>query len=70
LTVVGVDFVSLKAGSSYSHAVKIVNIGSDGTNNAYWFAPGVGLVKYILGVSHNDPTTGNVVGELVSFDQF
>ena len=70
MIVVGSDFVTLSHGDSYSFAIKVVNTGSNGTQNAYWFVPGVGLVKYILGVSQNDPTTGNVVGELTSYKQF
>lgn len=70
MVVSGTEFVSLALGGTYSHAVKVVNTGSNGTQNAYWFAPGVGLVKYIHGVSHSDPTTGNVVGELISYGQY
>jgi hypothetical protein len=70
MVVKGTEFVTLSGGDSYSYAVKVENTGSNGAKNAYWFVPGIGLVKYIHGVAPNNPTTGNVVGELVSYMQY
>lgn len=65
-TVVGVESVDLGALGTFSDAVKISNIGYGGTTNFYWFAPNVGLVKYLLGTNADGTATPQVAGLLVS----
>ncbi len=67
MTVTAIEKLLLDNGAYYSGAVKITNANTTGTYNIYWFAPGVGLVKYIIGASAMDATTGGKVGELRSY---
>ncbi|MCH9024617.1 MAG: hypothetical protein IH931_04710 [candidate division Zixibacteria bacterium] len=60
------ESIQLSNGDYYSNTVRISNGGSGSTRNYYWFAPGVGLVKYVIGsLDANDPT-GNIEAELIS----
>ncbi len=66
MTVAKVEQLQLDNGRFYSHAVKVYNKGSaPGKMNYYWFVPNVGLVKYVIGASTQDPK-GDLVGELIS----
>lgn len=66
LTVERIETVVLSDGSTYSGSLKIKNGGSTGVNY-YWFAPGVGLVRYAIGASLDGNTSGATVGELQRF---
>jgi len=63
LTKESIEEVALKNGTKFSESIKIKNAGSDGYNY-YWFAPGIGLVKYIIGTSENNSANGRTVGEI------
>jgi len=66
MTVDKFESIQLSNGDYYSNTVRISNGGSGSTRNYYWFAPGVGLVKYVIGsLDANDPT-GNIKAELIS----
>ncbi|MDH4156622.1 MAG: hypothetical protein OEW00_05040 [candidate division Zixibacteria bacterium] len=67
MTVTAIEKLQLDNGAYYSGAVKITNTNATGTYNIYWFAPGVGLVKYIIGASALYATSGSKVGELRSY---
>ena len=57
------ETVVLSKGASYSNALKLKNGGLGGVNY-YWFAAGVGLVKYVLGGQTDGSEAGATVGEL------
>jgi hypothetical protein len=65
-TVVGTDSVALGTLGSFPDAVKISNIGYGGTTNLYWYVPGIGLVKYMIGTNSDGTATPEVEGTLVA----
>jgi hypothetical protein len=67
MTVTGVESVQLSDGSFFSGVVKITNTYTANTYNIYWFAPGIGLVKWVIGAASISASTGTVVGELRSY---
>lgn len=61
-----IERLELKDGTLYSNTVKISN--DNGTSkNFYWFAEGIGLVRYVIAAYDSEGNTGQVVGELISF---
>lgn len=66
MRVARVDQLTLDNGSHYSGAAEITNSNPGGTTNHYWFAPGLGLVKYVIGATEFRPN-GQASGEMVSF---
>lgn len=65
-TVNGVESIQLATGNSYSQAVKIST--PNGTRmNYYWYAPGVGLVRYVIGATDATYPDGDIVGEIVNY---
>ena len=67
MTVEKIETVALKNGDVFAGAVRIRNSGTAGKSNFYWFAPGVGLTRYVIGASGDDLSSGEIVGELVDF---
>ena len=67
MTVTAIEPLQLDNEAYYSGTVKITNANATGTYNIYWFAPGIGLVKYIIGAASIDATTGSKVGELRTY---
>lgn len=65
-TVVGSETVVLSGLGSFPDAVKITNVGYGGTTNLYWYVPGIGLVKYMIGTDADGTSTPEVEGVLVS----
>ena len=57
--------IKLDNGNSYDDCIKIENSTSTSTN-CYWYAPGVGLVKYIQNINDETFPDGEVVGEIIS----
>ena len=66
LTVDGVESLGLSTGQVYSGSIRLRNGGAAGKSNYYWFAPGIGLVKYVIGAG-DDYNTGEIVGTLVNY---
>ncbi len=66
MTVDKYESIQLSNGDYYSNTVRISNDGSGGTRNYYWFAPGVGLVKYVIGSLDANEPKGNIEAELIS----
>jgi hypothetical protein len=66
LTVDKVESVTLSDGNVYSSAVRVSNAAANGTTNYYWYVPGIGLTKYVLGATDAYPN-GQTMGELVSY---
>lgn len=65
-TVVGSESVVLGGLGSFPDAVKITNVGYGGTTNLYWYVPGIGLVKYMIGTNADGTATPEVEGVLVA----
>ena len=66
MTVDKYESILLSNGDYYSNTVRISNDGSGSTRNYYWFAPGVGLVKYVIGSLDKNEPKGNIEAELIS----
>ncbi len=66
MTVDKYESILLSNGDYYSNTVRISNDGSGSTRNYYWFAPGVGLVKYVIGSLDSNEPKGNIEAELIS----
>jgi hypothetical protein len=62
-----IENVTLNSGEMYSNAVRISNPGSSGRYNYYWYAQGVGLIKYVINSRNDDNPSGQIEGELVSY---
>jgi len=62
--ITAVETVTLKSGTSYNNCICVGSTNGDYHYN-YWYAPGVGLIKYVLGQDQNDYPNGRVVGEKV-----
>ncbi|MBD3403062.1 hypothetical protein GF420_09205 [candidate division GN15 bacterium] len=62
-----VERITLSDGTVYAGAVRVANQGSGGKVNYYWFVPGVGLARYVLGASQYSVYDGDVVGEVVGY---
>lgn len=60
-----IEEVDLGSGGHYSGSLRVRTVNPQGTQNHYWFAPGVGLVKYVLGASPSH-ANGIEMGELVA----
>ncbi|MBI5267404.1 MAG: hypothetical protein HY851_09260 [candidate division Zixibacteria bacterium] len=65
-TINAIEPVSVGGLGSFSGALKISNVGYNGTTNFYWFAPGTGLVKYLIGVNADGTGTPQAEGHLVN----
>ena len=66
MTVDKYESIQLSNGDYYSNTVRISNDGGGSTRNYYWFAPGVGLVKYVIGSLDANEPKGNIEAELIS----
>jgi hypothetical protein len=66
ITVDKVEMISLSNGNVYSASVRVSNTATDGTTNYYWYVPGIGLTKYVIGATSLYPN-GQRIGELVSY---
>ncbi len=62
MTVDAIEHRSLNDGTEFQNCVRISNAGAYGYNYC-WFAPHVGLVRWVFG-SQDDGETGQQVGEL------
>jgi hypothetical protein len=61
-----IEDVELTGGRHFSSSVKVEVDDPQGFQNFYWFAPGVGLVKFILGATPQRPN-GIQKGEVISY---
>lgn len=62
-----VESIALSDGTVFAGAVRIATAGAYGKTNYYWYVPGVGLAKYVLGASQQNPYSGSEVGEVVTY---
>jgi hypothetical protein len=65
-TIDAIESVDAGPLGTFSGALKVSNIGYNGTTNLFWFAPGVGLVKYLIGVGSDGSGTPQAEGHLVA----
>lgn len=66
LTVAAIEELTTAGDRHFSGAVKISNTDRDGSTNSYWFVAGVGLVKYVIGATTQNPD-GVTVGEIIDY---
>lgn len=66
MTVDKIESVELSDGSYYSGVARVSNDAGGNTRNYYWYASGVGLIKYILGGNNPENPTGGIQAELIS----
>ncbi len=59
-----IEDITLTSGITYHNCIKVGSENGDYDYN-YWYAPGIGLVKYILGENSDVYPDGKVVGERV-----
>ncbi|MGH8015327.1 MAG: hypothetical protein ACREBV_03965 [Candidatus Zixiibacteriota bacterium] len=60
-----IESVELKKGEYYSGVYRISNDAGNNTRNYYWYAPGIGLIKYMYGAIDSAEPSGGVTAELV-----
>ncbi len=66
MTVDKTESVELSNGRYYSGVYRVSNEAGGGTQNYYWYAPGVGMIKYVLGGTNPENPTGGVQAEMIS----
>lgn len=67
MTVQARETIYLPDGQAFSGTYRVQNENASGGKNYYWYAPGVGLVKYVINADPNDMTHGAEVGTLINF---
>lgn len=65
-TIEGIESLALANGEMFSGVIRVRNDGG-GLTNYFWFAPGVGLVRWVLEADQNDKFDGAEVGELIDY---
>lgn len=65
-TIEGTETLALSNGDVFSGTIR-VRADGDAVTNYYWFAPGVGLVRWVLDADQNDMFDGTEVGELIQY---
>lgn len=69
MTVNGTEAIDVGSNLTFTHAIRITNSGSVNRENHYWYARGIGLVKFVIGANEGDAESGQVVGEMIEYDQ-
>lgn len=64
LEISAIEDIKLDNGNSFTNCLKVEN-GSGTGSNYYWYAPQVGLVRYIIGVDSQTSPDGDIAGEIV-----
>jgi len=59
--------VLLGTGVYYHNAIKMHNDGTNNKKNYYWFVANIGLVKYVIGATPNNNSSGDIIGELIDY---
>jgi hypothetical protein len=67
VSVDAVEDIGLQSGVTYSGAIRLKIAGPVGKYNYYWFAPDIGLTRYVIGATEDNYTDGDVVGELIDY---
>ncbi len=66
LTVAAVEELTTTSDHHFSGAVKVSSTNRDGSFNTYWFVAGVGLVKYVVSATTQNPD-GVASGEIIDY---
>ena len=66
MTVDKIESVELSDGNYYSGVIRVSNDAGGNTRNYYWYASGIGLIKYILGGVNPQNPSGGIQAELIS----
>ncbi len=66
LTIDRVETLVLSNGDVYAGALRVSNSMNTSGVNHYWYVPGIGLTKYVVGASDSYPN-GQTMGELVAY---
>lgn len=67
MVVENAETIALSSGGAYSGSVRIRNNSSTEVKNYYWYTPGIGLTKYIIGTTDQTYPNGQIVGEMVYY---
>lgn len=62
-----IEIVELETGDRFGGVIRVVNTDAVGRDNMYWFAPGIGMIKYALSVSDGDLATASVTAEMIQY---
>lgn len=65
MTVLGKETVYLDDGQAFAGTYRVQNENAAGSKNYYWYASGIGLVKYVINADPNDINQGGEVGVLI-----
>lgn len=60
-----IEDIELDNGNSFEGCLKVEN-GSGRSSNYYWYAPNIGLVRYVIGAGSASYPDGEIIGEIVS----
>jgi len=63
MTITALEDIELDNGYVFENCIRVEN-GSASYRNNYWYAPEVGLVRYVLGINATSSPDGQVVGEI------
>jgi len=64
----GFQSLTLENGFYYANVLRVANVTNNGLGkNYYWYSPGIGLVRYALGVTDATYPDGFVTGELINY---
>ncbi len=67
MTIDKIESIELNNGRYYSGVYRVSNDAGANTRNFYWYAPGVGLIKYVLGAVESENPSGGVGAELLYY---
>lgn len=62
-----IESVELDRIGYFSKVVRVSNDAGGGAKNYYWYAEGVGMIKYVLGATNFNDPHGSVEGELIYY---
>lgn len=64
----GYESINLDNGFYYAEVLRVANATSNGLGtNYYWYSPGIGLIRYALGVTDATYPDGVVTAELINY---
>lgn len=67
MTVDRVESIELSNGRYYSGVYRVSNYAGGNSSNYFWYAPGVGMIKYVLGSVNSDNPSGSINAELIYY---
>ena len=67
MTIVGVETVVALNNNSYGNCLKVAWQTGESTYNYYWYAPGIGLVKFEQNINTLEASTNHTVGVMTDY---